>query len=103
MNAASWLENIPAPDRWRDLARARGPMIATVVLVVALGLQAGVIVMNLIGGVVPAASPEGLAAAQPAAAPERKFVNPATIANAHLFGSAEVAAHIHGFAVPGIS
>jgi general secretion pathway protein C len=92
MNAASWLENIPAPDRWRDLVLARGPMIATVVLVVALGLQAGVIVMNLIGGVVPAASPESLAAAQPASAPERKFVNPATIANAHLFGSAEVEA-----------
>jgi general secretion pathway protein C len=94
MNTASWIGNLPAPDRWRDLALARGPMVATVVLVIALGLQAGVIVMNLIGGVVPAPSPESLAAAQATPAPERRFVNPATIANAHLFGSAEVEAPV---------
>jgi general secretion pathway protein C len=87
MNAASWLGNLPAPDRWRDLALAHGPKIATWTLALALGIQAALIVTDLAGGVVPApdAPPAGL---NPA--PSRKFVNPALIANAHLFGSAEV-------------
>jgi general secretion pathway protein C len=91
MNAASWLENLPAPDRWRDLALAHGPKIATWTLALALGVQAALIVTDLAGGVVPVPSE---APADTAPAPTRKFVNPALIANAHLFGSAQVEAEV---------
>ena len=40
MNAASWVEKLPAPDRWRELTLAHGPRIATWVLALALGVQA---------------------------------------------------------------
>ncbi len=86
MNAASWLENLPAPDRWRDLALAHGPKIATWALALALGVQAALIVTDLAGGVVP---PPAAAPVDVAPAPARRFINPALIANAHLFGSAE--------------
>jgi general secretion pathway protein C len=90
MNAASWLGNLPAPDRWRDLALAHGPKIATWTLALALGVQAALIVTDLAGGVVPA--PASTAAIDTAPAPARKFINPALIANAHLFGSADAPA-----------
>jgi len=91
MNAASWLENLPAPDRWRDLAIAHGPKIATWTLALALGVQAALIVTDLAGGVTPAPAANATPAnATPA--PARKFINPALIANAHLFGSAQAEA-----------
>src|ERR1700724_1421611 len=49
MNAASWLEGLPAPDKWRTLVLAHGPRIATWVLAFALAVQAAVIVTNLTG------------------------------------------------------
>ena len=61
MNAASWLEGLPAGDRWRALLRAEGPRAATWVLALALGVQAAFIVTDLAGA--------GRAARNAAAAP----------------------------------
>jgi general secretion pathway protein C len=84
MNAASWVEKLPAPDRWRELTFAHGPRIATWVLALALGVQAALIVTDLTGGK-PAASAASSVAPPP---PRSAHVNVAAIANAHLFGSA---------------
>jgi general secretion pathway protein C len=85
MNAASWLEGLPASDRWRALLKSEGPRLATWVLGAALGVQAALIVLDLAGG----------KRAAPAAAshnPVRTHsLDLATITNAHLFGSAPVA------------
>jgi len=84
MNAMAWLENIPAPDRWRELALAHGPRIATWALALLLGVQAAVLVTDLTGN--PAASAATHSSAPPATTPHR--VNVAAIANGHLFGTA---------------
>jgi general secretion pathway protein C len=88
MNAAPWFDKLPPPDRWRGLALAHGPRIATWVLALALGVQAAMIVTDLTGGkpVAPADS------SQPPPPPATAHVNVAAIANNHLFGSAEVEA-----------
>jgi len=88
MNAASWLENLPAPGRWRELTLAHGPRIATWVLALALGVQAALILTDLTGGKARVSA----ASSAPSAPPPRAHVNVAAIANAHLFGSAQVAA-----------
>src|SRR5215475_8155886 len=85
MNAASWLEGLPPPDKWRALALTHGPRIATWVLAFALAVQAAVIVTNLAGSSrpkTPSAVPARLAPAQ--------SVDVAAIANAHLFGELPV-------------
>jgi len=85
MNAASWLEGLPAPDKWRALALTNGPKLATWALALALGVQAAFIVTDLSGaGKVPA-SPAARAAAVPS-----HSVSVATITNSHLFGTAAV-------------
>jgi general secretion pathway protein C len=84
MNAASWLENMPASDRWRSLALAHGPRIATWVLALALGVQAALIVTDLTGGKAGSSSTGSAPVATPPQAPR---VNAATIANAGLFGA----------------
>jgi general secretion pathway protein C len=83
MNAASWLEGLPAADRWRSLLQSDGPRIATWVLGIALGVQAAVIVTDLAS-----------AGRSPAAVTTRTppIVRPhltdlAAITNAHLFGA----------------
>jgi len=50
MNAVSWLETLPAHERWRALLLKEGPRIATLVLGVALFVQAALIVTDLAGG-----------------------------------------------------
>jgi general secretion pathway protein C len=50
MNAVSWLETLPAQERWRALLLKEGPRIATGVLGVALFAQAALIVTDLAGG-----------------------------------------------------
>jgi general secretion pathway protein C len=89
MNAASWVEKMPAPDRWRELALAHGPRIATWVLALALGVQAALIVTDLTGGkpLPAAAGSQG-----PALPPPAAHVNVVAIANSHLFGSAQAQA-----------
>src|SRR5690606_29812985 len=89
MNAASWLESLPPRDRWRDLALAHGPRIATWTLALALGVQAALIVTDLAGGIGgPAATsaPMTPVAVPPGGKP--RTTNVAAIVNAHLFGRA---------------
>ncbi len=84
MNAATWVEKLPPPDRWRELSLAHGPRIATWVLALALGVQAALIVTDLTGG----KSLPGADAPPPPPAPPRRHVNVAMVANNHLFGNA---------------
>jgi len=81
MNATTWLEGIPAPDKWRALVLTHGPRIATWALALALGVQAAFILTDITGSrKIPPAS-------GPMAAPFRSHsVNVATITNAKLFG-----------------
>jgi general secretion pathway protein C len=82
MNAASWLESLPAQERWRALLLKEGPRLATWVLALALGVQAALIVTDLAGaGGHRAAAPVRAASASHA-------LDLAAITNAHLFGAA---------------
>ena len=83
MNAASWLEGLPAPEKWRTLLLAHGPRIATWTLAVLLAVQAAVIVTGL-GG----ASSTRAAGAGTLVTSQRHMVNVAAITNAHIFGFA---------------
>jgi len=83
MNAASWLEGLPAQERWRALLLTEGPRIATWVLGLALFVQAALIITDLAGG--------GAKAAPPRQAPAHAHpLDLAAITNAHLFGNAPV-------------
>jgi general secretion pathway protein C len=87
MNAASWLDGLPAPEKWRTLLLAHGPRIATWTLAVLLAVQAAVILTSLGGATrVPVAKPAG------AAQPFRPPVDAAMIANASIMGKEPVAA-----------
>jgi len=88
MNAASWLEGLPPPDKWRALVLSHGPRIATWVLAFALAVQAAVIVTNLAGsGHPPKVAPT------PVTQPSRsQSVDVAAITSAHLFGDPPIAA-----------
>ena len=81
MNAASWLEGLPAQDRWRSLLLSEGPRIATWALALGLGVQAALILTDLAGGG-PKATPVH---ANPVHA---RPLDLAAINNAHLFGAA---------------
>jgi general secretion pathway protein C len=80
MNAASWLEGLPAPEKWRTLVIAHGPRIATWTLAVLLAVQAAVILTGL-GGASRAPAAGTVAVATP-----RHAVNVLVVTNAHLFG-----------------
>jgi general secretion pathway protein C len=80
MNAVSWLETLPAQERWRALLLKEGPRIATVVLGVALFVQAALIVTDLAGG---GAKP----AAVHTAAVQAHPLDLDAITRAHLFGT----------------
>jgi general secretion pathway protein C len=86
MSAASWLEGLPAPDRWRARLLADGPRLATWLLALAIGVQAAFIVTDLAGAGSPARARAGV---------PRQFharsTDVAAITNAHLFGTAPVA------------
>jgi general secretion pathway protein C len=86
MNAASWLEGLPPPDKWRTLVLAHGPRIATWVLAFALAVQAAVIVTNLAGSSRPPKVPSATLMQS-----HTQSVDVAAIANAHLFGAPPVA------------
>ena len=86
MNAASWLEGLPQADKWRGLALAHGPRIATWVLAFALAVQAAVIVTNVAGS----SRPPKLPPARVPQIPHTQGVDVAAIANAHLFGEPPV-------------
>ena len=80
MNATSWLEGLPAPEKWRTLVIAHGPRIATWTLAVLLAVQAAVILTGLGGATRAPAS-----GTMPVSAP-RHSVNVLVVTNAHLFG-----------------
>src|ERR1700733_5902146 len=84
MNAASWLESSPAHERLRALLLSEGPRVATWVLGAALGVQAGLIFLDLWGG-----------GRHPVATPPRAVrshqLDLAPITNAPLFGAPPVA------------
>jgi general secretion pathway protein C len=82
MNAASWLDALPASDRWRARLLRDGPRIATWLLVIALAVQAALILTDL-----AAASRGGAAAGARHASVHSRGVDLATITNAHLFGA----------------
>src|SRR5581483_10627189 len=87
MNAASFLEGLPAPEKWRTLLLAHGPRIATWTLAVLLAIQAAFIVTGLGGaGRSPAAGASATFAAP------RHAVDIAAITNTHLFGVPPVSA-----------
>jgi general secretion pathway protein C len=83
MNAASWLEHLPAQERWRALMFTEGPRIATWTLALALGVQAALIVTDLAGN----GSKAPLVPVRAAAPPARRL-DLATLTRAHLFGAA---------------
>jgi len=93
MNAASWLEGLPAQERWRALLLTEGPRIATWVLALALGVQAALMVTDLAGG---GAKPASVHTAAAAARP----LDVKLIVDAHLFGTAPVAKQDDGNAPP---
>jgi general secretion pathway protein C len=86
MNAASWLEALPAHERWRTLLVSEGPRVAAGILVVALCAQAAFIVTDLAGG-----GHAGAKAAAPQGPVHGHTLDLAAITNAHLFGAAPVA------------
>jgi len=87
MNAASWLEGLPPPDKWRALVLSHGPRIATWVLAFALAVQAAVIVTNLAGS----SHPPKVAPAPIVQASRSQSVDVAAITSARLFGEPPVA------------
>ncbi|GAC1694884.1 MAG: GspC family type II secretion system variant ExeC [Steroidobacteraceae bacterium] len=86
MNAASWLEGLPAAQHWRERLRSDGPRIATWILTLGLAVQAALIITDLgSAGRKGAAVPGGHAAARLHA------LDVAAITKAHLFGAAPAA------------
>ena len=84
MNATSWLESLPAQERWRPLLLKEGPRLATWALALGLGVQGALIVTDLAsGGGRRAATPAVRATPGPTRA-----LDLAAITNAHLFGAA---------------
>jgi general secretion pathway protein C len=88
MNAASWLEGLPAQERWRALLLTEGPRIATWVLGLALGVQAALIVTDLAGAGRRAAPAAAQANAQRLPGMRPHALDVAAITSAHLFGAA---------------
>jgi general secretion pathway protein C len=83
MNAASWLEGLPAQERWRALVMSEGPRVATWILGAALGVQAGLIFLDLWGAGPHKSVTPVTVSAQPA-----RPLDLTALANAHLFGAA---------------
>ena len=83
MNAASWLEGLPAHDRWRTLLLKEGPRIATWILAVAVAAQAALIVTDLAGVGRQRTAPVSHAPVQSHA------LDVAAITRAELFGKAK--------------
>jgi len=88
MNAASWLEGLQPPDKWRTVMLTHGPRIATWVLAFALAVQAAVIVTNLAGS----GHPPKVAPAPISQTSQSQTVDVAAITSAHLFGEVPVEA-----------
>jgi general secretion pathway protein C len=83
MNAASWLEGLPANERWRTLLLKQGPRIATWVLALAVAAQAALIVTDLAGAGRQRPAPVSHGPMQ------SHSLDVAAITNAHFFGVAK--------------
>jgi len=83
MNAASWLEGLPAHERWRTLLLKEGPRIATWVLSLAVAAQAALIVTDMAGAGRQRTAPVSHAPVQ------SHSLDVAAITNAHFFGMAK--------------
>jgi general secretion pathway protein C len=82
MNAASWLEGLPAAQQWRGRLLSDGPRIATWILALGVAVQAALIITDI-----GSAGRKG--AAVPAGRTGRSHaLDVAAITNAHLFGAA---------------
>ncbi|HEV2286491.1 MAG TPA: hypothetical protein VGR80_10655, partial [Steroidobacteraceae bacterium] len=79
MNAASWLEGLPPPERWRALLLTAGPRVATWLLALAVGVQAALIVTDLAGA--DRGTHAGATPPRPGA--PARMVDAGAIANAH--------------------
>src|SRR5690242_11117952 len=86
MNAVAWLDSLPAPDRWREVALAHGPKIVTWTLALLLGVQAALILTDLTAGAPAPATDSPTAGATTST---QRRINVAAIANSHLFGTRE--------------
>jgi general secretion pathway protein C len=82
MNAASWLEGLPAHERWRAWLLGEGPRVATWILALALGVQAALIVTDLAGA---GRAPRGAAPAR--GTMHAHNLDVAALTSAHLFGA----------------
>jgi len=87
MSTASWLEGLPAPDKWRALALTHGPRLATWTLALALGVQAAFIVTDLAGS---GKAPSSTLAPATGGQFRTRSVNVAAIVNAEFFGKTAV-------------
>jgi general secretion pathway protein C len=86
MNAASWLEGLPAAQQWRGKLLSDGPRIATWILAIAIAAQAALIVTDL------GSSGRKSSTGAGGRAPGRSHaLDVAAITNAHLFGTAPAA------------
>lgn len=84
--ASTWLNALGSPGELRALVAERGPRIASIVLLAALAIEAGVILTGNLGrgaALPPATVPQ-------ANAPQRRGVDLRTIVDAHLFGRVAV-------------
>ena len=96
MSAASWLQALPAIEKWRPVFFTRGPRVATWLLALALGVQAAMLVTDL-AGVDRAPPPAMIAAASRA---RRAPIDIAAITDSHLFGIAPAPAAGNGANAP---
>lgn len=86
MNAASWLESLPVPEKWRSRLMRYGPNAVTWTLAVVLGMQSANVVLTVVTG---SGGTSGALRPPPAALP-RGGTDVALITNAHLFGASPV-------------
>jgi general secretion pathway protein C len=92
MNAASWLEGLPAPEKWRSFLTRRGPLGVTCLLVLGLAMQAGLMLTDMTGGITGWTGGSAPPLASTTAPGPHLGTNVALITNAHLFGVQPVAA-----------
>jgi general secretion pathway protein C len=92
MNAVSWLEGLPASEKWRTLLARRGPLAVTCLLALALAMQAGLMLTDLTGGITGWTGATASPPLTAATAARHMGTNVALITNAHLFGAQIVAA-----------
>jgi general secretion pathway protein C len=91
VNAATWVQELKSGTEWTRLLQQRGPQVLVAVLLVALAIDAALILTRTLGhSALP--PPVSNTAQAPIRAPVNPTVELASIVNAHLFGIAGVQA-----------